>query len=328
MRLQPVVAFALLLVALVPVARASSYTYDFGYDSEDYEPGYDEYAADDEYNYYKDDDQELYNEEGAYAEDFLDYSDYYYDLDEYDDNLGGSGLTTCTQDQDGKFNLTSDAAACDIEIKGVDNQAPKLNGGIDGVYKIVGCHGSKAKYQRQNSPPGEDRVLFSAPGFGDWDISKGAEVIEADILMYGGDLEKNAAPLFVLNWELGADLMNITTEEEYVRIQQVTIKCTDGQVFKPPAFNPAVQKRGPGLTREEEEAKWKQFYDSYGRRPAPNPTVNISFLILLVMFGLSIVLVIPYAVVKRRPAKGYQPVSTSFAQVIQQSKKKQSGHVN
>lgn len=73
------------------------------------------------------------------------------------------------------------------------------------------------------------------------------------------------------------------------------------------------------------------MYEKYGRRPEPNPTVNFSFIVLLVVVGLGAVLSIPYLLVYRKDPKGgsYQPVATtSFAQVIQQSKKKQSGHIN
>jgi len=66
MRLQPVVAFAL-LVALVALVRASAYTYDYGYASESDETDYDDFGDFDDYNYYGDDDEELYNDEGEYA---------------------------------------------------------------------------------------------------------------------------------------------------------------------------------------------------------------------------------------------------------------------
>lgn len=46
------------------------------------------------------------------------------------------------------------------------------------------------------------------------------------------------------------------------------------------------------------------------------------------MTGLTIVLAIPYFLLKKKGAKGKQQEVTSFATLIQQSKKKQSGHVN
>lgn len=78
------------------------------------------------------------------------------------------------------------------------------------------------------------------------------------------------------------------------------------------------------------QAKYRYVYEKYGRRPEPNPTVSFSFIVLLVMGGLTAVLLIPYLLVyKKDPKRGYAPVATtSFAQVIQQSKKKQSGHIN
>jgi iron-regulated transporter 1 len=223
------------------------------------------------------------------------------------------------------------AATCDIKIEGVDKQADLLPGGLDGVYKLFACHDGRPAYKRQKSPAGEDRVLFYSKDFGDWDVSKGAQANEKDILLYGGELEHHSVPLFAKNWHLGADLTKAgakLSDDQYLPVTAM-LKCADGKVYKPPAVNPAVQKQGPILTDEEIEAKYKLVYDKYGRRPEPNPTVNFSFVIMLVMVGLAIVLAIPYLLVRKRgEKKGYQPVATSFAQVIQQSKKKQSGHVH
>lgn len=173
-------------------------------------------------------------------------------------------------------------------------------------------------------------MLFYSHGYGDWDISKGASPTESDILMYGGDMEHHGVPLFVTSWHLGGDLKSGSkvADDYYVPIT-AKVKCADGKVYEPPEVNPAVQKQGPILTDEEIEAKYKLIYDKYGRRPEPNPTMNFSFVIVLVMIGLAIVLAIPYFLVKKKDSrKGYQPVATSFAQVIQQSKKKQSGHIH
>lgn len=322
----------LAVLAILALAAAPTHSYEYGYDE-----GLDGLYGDDlyydyldNYGYYEDDADLYYEEYGYYADDdvfgYDDYYDEYYDYyDEFD------AVQDCTVDKDGKVKLANGTAPCDIKIEGVDKQADLLTGGLDGVYKLDSCHDGRPAYSRQNSLKGEERVLFYSRGFGDWDISKGPKPKEADILMYGGDIEHHPVPLFVKIWHLGGDLKSGTgkaADDMYVPVA-ATVKCADGKVYKPPAINTAVQKQGPLLTPEEIEDKYKLIFEKYGRRPEPNPTVNFSFVVMLVMIGLTIVLAIPYLLVrKRNAAKGYQPVATSFAQVIQQSKKKQSGHVH
>ncbi len=55
-------------------------------------------------------------------------------------------------------------------------------------------------YKRVNSPAGENRVLWYSSTYGDWDISKGSDPNEAEILMYGGEMEHASVPLFVTSW--------------------------------------------------------------------------------------------------------------------------------
>lgn len=55
--------------------------------------------------------------------------------------------------------------------------------------------------------------------------------------------------------------------------------------------------------------------------------------VLLVMTGLTIVLAIPYFLLRKKAAKsaaaaGGGGISSSFTQLLQQSRKKQSGHIN
>lgn len=287
----------------------------------------------DEYGYYGDDGDSYYEEYGYYADDDLfgydDYYDEYYDYDAWD------GVQDCTVGKDGKVSLSNGTAPCDVKLSGIDALADKLPGGVDGEYKLYGCHDGRPAYRRVNSPAGEGRVLWYSRGFGDWDVSKGDEPNETDILLYGGDVEHHVVPLFVSAWHLGGDLTSSSggkADDVYVSAPGATATCADGRVFKPPKVNPAVAARGPILTDAEIEAKYRLIYERYGRRPEPNPAVNFSFVIMLVMAGLAIVVAIPYALTRKRAGPGgrgaYAPVATSFAAAIQQSKKKQSGHIN
>jgi iron-regulated transporter 1 len=328
------------LLTQVEAQGDSSYDYDYGYDSYG---GYDEDEYDelDEYGYYGDTDEEYYEYYGYYADDFEgaydddSYDDYYDYYDEYEDYA--SALAECTFDAaTKKVKLENGTASCDLKLEGLNSQADLLAGGIDGVYKLTNCHNGKPLYTREKSPAGEERLLWYSNTYGDWDISKGATPNEDEILMYGGEADHEPTPLFIKSWFLGADLMTKKDvnlgEDDYAPVK-LTLKCADGKVFKEPQKDSKAQAllkaSGPVLTDEEIEDKYRYIYEKYGRRPEPSPTVNFSFVVMLVMIGLSIVLAIPYVMLRKKgsSSKGpQQPIAASFAQIIQQSKKKQSGH--
>jgi iron-regulated transporter 1 len=315
----------LVLLGLAVSCSAEAYEYDYSYDGS---YGDDTLNYLDDYGYYGNDDDAYYEEFGTYSDSSYDFG---YDDYDYLDYGTSSSTSSCT-DKDGKVKLTNGTATCDLKLSGADKAADKLKSGLDGVYKLSGCHNGKPMYKRKDSPAGEERVLWYAKRFADWDISRGDTPNEKDILAYGTDAQQHVVPLFAQSWHLGADLTtkkpNGTSDETYVPVK-LTVACADGKKVKPPPA-PAAQKVGPILTDDEMELKYKMIYEKYGRRPEPNPTMNFSFVIMLVMVGLTVVLAIPYMLVKRGQArsKGYAPVATSFAQVIQQSKKKQSGHIH
>lgn len=335
-----VVVVLVVCQAAAGVQAAGGDSYEYDYSSYDGAYGGDDgsdYALDD-YGYYGSDDEAYYEEYGTYADSSyaLGYDDYDY-LD-YGDGSGSGAGGSCTE-KDGKVSLgngtAAAASACDLKLSGVDSMADLLESGVDGVYTLAGCHNGYPMYKRKDSPAGEERVLWYSKGFADWDLSKGSTPNDKDILLYGTDANQHTVPLFVQAWNLGADLTtnkpNGTSDETYVPVK-LSIACADGKKVLPPTVAPVQQRVGPILTDEEMELKYKQIYEKYGRRPEPNPTMNFSFVIMLVMIGLGVVLAIPYMLMSRSRSpggKGYQPVATtSFAQVIQQSKKKQSGHIH
>ncbi|KAG2429240.1 hypothetical protein HXX76_011009 [Chlamydomonas incerta] len=309
----------LLLLAVAASRCFAQYEYDYGYGY-----GYDFYDTEDdfyydEYGYYGDEDEAYYEYYGYYADDFAGYEDYY--MEEYD------FFEECFFDTNGKPVLANGTASCDIKVKGVDKQADRLKGGLDGVYQLTSCYNGKPMYKRKNSPAGDDRVLWYSSTFGDWDVSKGAEPNEAEILMYGGEMEHASVPLFVGSWHLGGDLRSDTAlgEDDYLPIN-VAVSCADGTVYKADEVNTYKQFIGPVLTDEEIEAKYQYIYDKYSRAD-PSPTINFTFVVLLVMTGLTIVLAIPYFLLRKKGAKGGS-ISMSFAQMLSQSKKKSTGHIN
>jgi iron-regulated transporter 1 len=315
---------AVALVLLASVLLASYTAVAEAYD--DY--SYDDYYSDSEYkelddaNYYGDDDAEYYEEYGHYADDYDDYYDY------ADDEIGPA-VKECSVGKDKKVKLSTGIAPCDLRVAGVDAVAKSnLPGGVDGVYKLVGCHDGRAMYKRDKSPAQQDRMLYYSETFGDWDISNGSAPNDDDVLMYGGESQHSVLPLYVPKWHIGTDLLGRGSDkEEYVPIN-ASVKCTDGKVPAAPKQNAALARQGPALTDDEIEAKYRFIYDKYGHRPEPNPTVNLTFVFLLVICGLGVVLAFPYLLAGRKQKAGYQPVATSFAQVIQQSRKKQSGHAS
>jgi hypothetical protein len=53
------------------------------------------------------------------------------------------------------------------------------------------------------------------------------------------------------------------------------------------------------------------IYQKYGPRSEPSPTVNFTFVVLMVMTGLTIVLAIPYFLLKKKQPKGAKPEASS-----------------
>lgn len=309
---------AVILLVLATCSWAQ-YEYDYGYGDDFYEQ--EEGAAGDsyydEYGYYGDEDDAYYEYYGYYADDTAGYEDYY--SDEYD------SFEECSTSVSGKPALANGSAVCDIKISGVNKLADKLTGGLDGIYKLTSCYNGKALYLRAASPAGEGRVLWYSSTFGDWDVSKGTEPNEAEILMYGGEMEHASVPLFVTSWHLGAGLKSDTTlgEDDYMPIK-VKVSCSDGTIYAADEVRTNTAKTGPVLTDDEMEAKYRAIYDKHNNTE-PSPTINFTFVVLLVMAGLTVVLAMPYFLLKK---KGKQSMSGSFSQILQSSKKKQAGHMN
>lgn len=312
-------ALPLLVLALAAVQCLAQYEYDYGYGYDFYDVEDDFYQ--DEYGYYGDEDEAYYEYYGYYADDFDGgYVDYY--ADEYD------FFEECFIDANGKPVLANGTVSCDIKIGGLDTQANKLNGGLDGVYKMVSCYNGKPMYKRAKSPAGEDRVLWYSSTFGDWDVSKGSDPNEAEILLYGGEMEHASVPLFVSSWHLGGDLRSDVAlgEDDYLPVS-VKITCADGTKPDAEEVNVYPSRSGPILTDEEIEAKYRYIYDKYSKTSDPSPTINFTFVVLLVMTGLTIVLAIPYFLLRKKGGKGGS-IGLSFAQMLNQSKKKSVGHIN
>mmetsp|Transcript_4811 Transcript_4811/g.10356 ORF Transcript_4811/g.10356 Transcript_4811/m.10356 type:complete len:147 (+) Transcript_4811:95-535(+) len=146
--------------------------------------------------------------------------------------------------------------------------------------------------------------------------------------MYGGEMEHASVPLFVSSWHLGGDLKSDTTlgQDDYLPIS-VKVVCSDGTVPTTEEVVTHTPRVGPILTDAELEAKYRYIYDKYGSSSEPSPTINFTFVVLLVMTGLTIVLAIPYFLLRKKGAKS-PSIAASFSTLLQQSKKKSSGHIN
>jgi hypothetical protein len=309
----------------VLVCQAQDQTdYDFGDYDYPAETGGDDQQ--DDYGYYGDDDMQYYDYHGYYPEDYEGYSGY--DDDDYEE------YQDCTFDAKGKPQLANGTTDCPVKISGVDKQAGKLAGGIDGVYLFTSCYNGKPMYRRKNTTKTltEPRVLWYSAQFGDWDISKGSEPNDKEIIVYGGEREFAILPLLVSVWNLNKNTPGAKDDAAKYEVVKAQLVCADGTKLKKEDLQrlrttaQARQTTGPMLTNEELDKKYKQVFDA-GKRPEPNPAVGFTFVVLLVMIGLTIVLAIPYFLVRKK-TDGKASISTSFTQMLQQSKKKQSGHAN
>mmetsp|Transcript_20858 Transcript_20858/g.49753 ORF Transcript_20858/g.49753 Transcript_20858/m.49753 type:complete len:217 (-) Transcript_20858:645-1295(-) len=170
---------------------------------DDFEFGYDEYY--DEYNYGNWYDED-YGDELEYADEYgygfdegdlgfgyddeaYDYpQDYYMDYDYFDE------IPDCEVDEKGEVKLLG-IEACDLKIEGADKVVDKLNGGLDGTYKVTGCHDGRPMYQRKDK--NGSRLLWYSALYKDWDFNDGDVVVESDIIGYGGDGIAEERPQFV-----------------------------------------------------------------------------------------------------------------------------------
>jgi hypothetical protein len=180
---------------------------DFGYATDGL--GYEGYSLDD--GYYHDEYDLYYNQYGVYASEYdLDYFEEGGAADCTEDKDGKAlltGLQSCRRSSAWHtpsifFTYHAPAGdACDIELSGVDQYlSTDLPGGIDGVYKIDGCFEGLPKYKRTGKTPkgmdtilmllhaagsvqmpylcdvvAENRLMWKARVFGDWDVSIGDE---------------------------------------------------------------------------------------------------------------------------------------------------------
>lgn len=126
--------------------------------------------------------------------------------------------------------LVNGTDSCDLVIVGADNAADRLEGGLDGTYKLVSCYDGKPMYRRVTEPLEENRVLWYNIYYGDWEFSTGDEPSEDLLVMYG-DFGW-VSPLEVPNWHLAASLnkeqasqMESEGEDLYYIVPEVKISC-------------------------------------------------------------------------------------------------------
>eukprot|EP00192_Tetraselmis_astigmatica_P013680 CAMPEP_0117677416 /NCGR_PEP_ID=MMETSP0804-20121206/16733_1 /TAXON_ID=1074897 /ORGANISM="Tetraselmis astigmatica, Strain CCMP880" /LENGTH=333 /DNA_ID=CAMNT_0005486697 /DNA_START=142 /DNA_END=1143 /DNA_ORIENTATION=- len=308
---------------------------------DDFEYGYDEYY--DEYNYgnwYNADyDEEIqpyyddagYGQEGGYDGEYegdgygyyaydglYDYpEDYYMDYDYFDQ------APDCEVDDKGKVQLLG-LEACDIKIEGGNAVVNKLDGGIDGTYKVIGCHAGRPLYKRSNEKkPEEDRLLWYSALYKDWDFNEGGVVVESDILGYGGDGLGEERPSFVPKdkWNLLADYSSKSTDEmqDFVPVD-LKITCADGKEIQRPERTEAADASlsHPYLTDEEWEAKYVQIFSKYQKKSEPK--INTVFVAFIVLSGIGIVLGIPYMMYFKK-----NPKSKAYS-LLNNGRKQLAGH--
>lgn len=184
-------------------------------------------------NYYRSPDDNTYtwsskDEGGHSCEDGVcpqyqsfDYAEHPQDLTYLYDN--------CFLDDDNQA-IVNGTDTCDLLVVGIDVAADRLEGGLDGVYKLTSCYFGKPKYERVDGPKGERRVLWYNTYYGDWEFSVGADPSEDFLVMYGdfGWL----SPYQIPNWHLAAalnsyqaGLMESEEEDLYYIVPEVSVTC-------------------------------------------------------------------------------------------------------
>ncbi|EIE23585.1 hypothetical protein COCSUDRAFT_65999 [Coccomyxa subellipsoidea C-169] len=293
-----------------------------------------QYGYNDDLNYY--DDYQLYT--AGYHYDMYDESDdgFYYNqyTGDYDDVYGDYFFEDAEEtevdcrigaDSSPVFNGTK---PCDLKIEGADKLLRNLSGGLDGVYAVWSCENGRPLYKRQQSPPGQDRVLWYSVQYRDWDVTNGSVAQEDDILMFGGSGGRESRPQYVQNeWSIATEfLKDFTGVEEYNRID-LTVVCADGTQTE----LPALQKFGktPLLMDDEMEAQYKMVYNRAMARNDASAEINLGLVTLFVMIGLGIVFGLPYLVARNRrmrKERGSASAPSALSNILELTRKR--GHVN
>ncbi|KAF5835058.1 hypothetical protein DUNSADRAFT_8002 [Dunaliella salina] len=237
---------------------------DYGYRG--YDDGYGGYAGGNEAGM---DYNDLYNDDYGYYQDadneYYDYYGYY-----ADDNYGygddyyyeDADVDDCSFDLVKNTPILPDnSVSCDIKIE-VKQSPPggAAAADIDGIYKLESCYNTKPLYRRENSPPGQERTLY------------------IQIPSEGDDRSFKAS--------------------------DVNVTCADGST---PKEDPKpITSKVTVLSPEEIEAKYMLIYSNMKRDEEFEDVehslnkVNTMLVVLVVLFGLTIVLAISYFLVERR----------------------------
>lgn len=304
----------------------------YGYYDTNYYDDYELYTAGYQYDPYDDDiDGYYFNPSTGYYDDV--YGDYYFDDIE-------DLVSDCNLNEQGEVEIQG-SSACDIKIEGADSAAEMLNGGLDGVYKVWSCQNGRPMYKREDSVEGEDRILWYSSRFRDWDINKGTEVLEDDIIMYGGSGGTETRPQGVSStWAVVSEFGKEYQEgdAEYKQVPEIKVTCVDGTGAAATNFtvddgsisvNLDTYSKRPLLTDDEIEARYRMIYQRAAARKAASaeasPEVNLGLVSVFVFVGLGIVFGLPFLVARnRKMKKDGTKGGFSISSLLQQSKKR--GH--
>eukprot|EP01025_Chloroclados_australasicus_P058143 TRINITY_DN727_c1_g2_i2.p1 TRINITY_DN727_c1_g2~~TRINITY_DN727_c1_g2_i2.p1 ORF type:complete len:457 (+),score=33.01 TRINITY_DN727_c1_g2_i2:163-1533(+) len=212
----------------------------------------------------------------------------------------------CYKNDKGQVVLNSSISVCDVELKGADVYTNALEGGIDGVYNVVGCHNNRPKYVRLDQK-GQERVLWWSSVFGDWDINTGSEPDVMHIICFGGDNLGEERPNFVnpTSWALARDVytekqdQNTSQPTDLFKYIRLNITCTDGQVLKNDELY--LMGRNPLLTDSEMEMQYRMIFQRYQGQKMPQ--YSTLFVLVVVFSGIGIVLCIPVMNMRRAANK-------------------------
>eukprot|EP00201_Polytomella_parva_P006537 CAMPEP_0175079754 /NCGR_PEP_ID=MMETSP0052_2-20121109/25022_1 /TAXON_ID=51329 ORGANISM="Polytomella parva, Strain SAG 63-3" /NCGR_SAMPLE_ID=MMETSP0052_2 /ASSEMBLY_ACC=CAM_ASM_000194 /LENGTH=310 /DNA_ID=CAMNT_0016350167 /DNA_START=99 /DNA_END=1028 /DNA_ORIENTATION=+ len=206
--------------------------------------------------------------------------------------------------------LSSHTSDCSLNVSGGNSQLANLEGGIDGNYELQSCYNGRPLYRRITSKaPEGDLVLFYSSLYGDWDFARSLGV-DADVLVYGGDLVHFTTPLQVEDWQVLASLTLKPTaygEDDFTLINlSVTCSNAKGQASNVSIVEVAGAQSvsagldHPLLTDEEIEAKYRYVYDKYGKSSnaggsgnTPRNWLSVFFLLLI---GIILIVTMPHLV--------------------------------
>lgn len=256
-------------------------------------------------------------------DEYADYSANYYDDADYN---GAWYEEDCTIDGEGHSTLNG--TACDLEVSG-DDRAIRLPAGLTGTFTYSGCQNGRPMYTRLKQQNAPDLFLIYSSYWGDWDFCNTTELIDSNVIGYGGEGSGESRPELVMakDWYTLKDLTIDVGDAEsaWVSAPALVVRCKDATQADPSGCSDGVQNNLetgvdcggpvclPCVSQEQQEADYKALKEKLENEESERQNdqqmsiVGIIGIFFISLIGIAIVCGGPLIYVLKMVKSGNQP---------------------